>query len=183
MTDQISDQERANLPKSFHDDALNITYFYPNHFAPVTDRQDKEVNAVAENCVQTTLTAKSAIPAGPSSFVLTMIDNTCPDALREATSLGPFTRMQLLASSSNMATRPSAASQLATRSMGAPPPSPWPLFPVLLTNLTAPKRFTRPRPVLWVVFRAGGIRSLTPQTPPAAFFASTSAQRTAISSA
>ncbi len=95
-TDQITDQERANLPKSFHDDTLNITYFYPNHFSPVTAPQDKDANAVAEKCVQTTLTAKSAIPAGPSSFVLTMIDNTCPDALREATSLGPFTRVQLL---------------------------------------------------------------------------------------
>lgn len=96
MTDQINDRERANLPKSFHDDALNITYFYPNHFAPITAPQDKGANAVAEKCVQTTLIAKSAIAAGPSSFVLTRIDDTCPDVLREATSLGPFTRAQLL---------------------------------------------------------------------------------------
>ena len=32
---QLTGQERANLPKSFHDDALNITYFYPAHFDPL----------------------------------------------------------------------------------------------------------------------------------------------------
>jgi hypothetical protein len=93
---QITDQERANLPRSFHDDALNITYFYPAHFAPVAAPPDTEPNTVTAKCVQTTLIANSAMPAGPSSFVLSTIDDTCPDALREATSLGPFTRMQLL---------------------------------------------------------------------------------------
>jgi hypothetical protein len=96
ITGQISDQERANLPKSFHDDALNITYFYPAHFAPVATTPDTSANADTTKCVQTTLRANSAIPAGPSSFVLTSIDDTCPDTLREATSLGPFTRAQIL---------------------------------------------------------------------------------------
>jgi hypothetical protein len=91
---QTSEQERTNLPKSFHDDALNITYFYPSHFAPVAVAPDS--NPVTAKCAQTTLVAKSAIPAGPSSFVVSMIDDTCPDALREATSLGAFTRFQLL---------------------------------------------------------------------------------------
>ena len=93
---QLTDQERANLPKSFHDDALNITYFYPAHFAPITTPPDTAANDISAKCVQTKLIAHSDIPAGPSSFVLSMIDETCPDRLREATSLGPFTRIQIL---------------------------------------------------------------------------------------
>jgi hypothetical protein len=89
---QLTDQERANLPKSFHDDALNITYFYPAHFAPVPDRPGVSV----DKCAETTLIAESAIQAGPSSFVLSKIDDACPQLLRKATALGPFTRVQLL---------------------------------------------------------------------------------------
>jgi hypothetical protein len=93
---QLTDQERANLPKSFHDDALNITYFYPAHFAPVPDRPSVSADAVADKCAETTLIAESAIPAGPSSFVLSKIDHACPELLRKASALGPFTRVQLL---------------------------------------------------------------------------------------
>jgi hypothetical protein len=93
---QLTDQERANLPKSFHDDALNITYFYPAHFAPVSDRPGVNADTVADKCAETTLIAESAIQAGPSSFVLSKIDDACPQLLRKATALGPFTRMQLL---------------------------------------------------------------------------------------
>jgi hypothetical protein len=89
---QLTDQERANLPKSFHDDALNITYFYPAHFAPAPDRPAVS----ADKCAETTLIAESAIPAGPSSFVVSKIDHACPELLRKATALGPFTRVQLL---------------------------------------------------------------------------------------
>jgi hypothetical protein len=93
---QLTGQERANLPKSFHDDALNITYFYPAHFDPVTDHPGVSSYAVADKCAKTTLIAESAIPAGPSSFVLSEIDHACPELLRKATALGPFTRVQLL---------------------------------------------------------------------------------------
>ncbi len=93
---QLTDQERANLPKSFHDDALNITYFYPAHFAPVTDPPSVRTDAVADRCAETTLIAESAIKAGPSSFVLSKIDHACPELLRKATALGPFTRVQLM---------------------------------------------------------------------------------------
>jgi hypothetical protein len=93
---QLTGQERANLPKSFHDDALNITYFYPAHFSPVTDQPSASSEAVADKCAKTTLIAESAIPAGPSSFVLSEIDHACPELLRKATALGPFTRVQLL---------------------------------------------------------------------------------------
>ena len=90
---QLTDQERANLPKSFHDDSLNITYFYPAHFATVT--YPPSVTDVSK-CAETTLIAESAIKAGPSSFVLSKIDHACPELLRKATALGPFTRVQLL---------------------------------------------------------------------------------------
>jgi hypothetical protein len=93
---QITDQERANLPKSFHDDALNITYFFPAHFTPGPVPPDTDSNGTTTKCPHTSLLANSAIPAGPSSFVISTIDDTCPGALREATALGPFTRMQLL---------------------------------------------------------------------------------------
>jgi hypothetical protein len=93
---QFTGQERANLPKSFHDDALNITYFYPAHFDSVTDHPGVSSDAVADKCAKTTLIAESAIPAGPSSFVLSEIDHACPELLRKATALGPFTRVQLL---------------------------------------------------------------------------------------
>ena len=93
---QLSSQERANLPKSFHDDALNITYFYPAHFAPVAHLPGLSPDATTGNCSETTLIAESAVPAGPSSFVLSKIDHSCPELLRKATALGPFTRVQLL---------------------------------------------------------------------------------------
>ena len=85
-------QAQTNLPKSFHDDALNITYFYPAHFETVTDQP----GAATNQCARTTLVAESAIPAGPSSFVLSRIDHACPELLRRANALGPFTRVQLL---------------------------------------------------------------------------------------
>jgi hypothetical protein len=94
---QTTEQERTrNLPKSFHDNALNITYFYPAHFEPVTIQPAISTNVSTDNCAQTTLIADSAIPAGPSSFVLTRIDPACPKLVHKATALGPFTRVQLL---------------------------------------------------------------------------------------
>ena len=94
---QVTDHERtSNLPRSFHDDALNITYFYPAHFEPVTDQPGVSSDAGTDKCARTTLIADSAIPAGPSSFVLSRIDPACPELLRKATALGPFTRVQLL---------------------------------------------------------------------------------------
>ena len=83
--------QAQNLPRSFHDNALNITYFYPAHFETVTGRPD-----IADKCATTTLIAESSIPAGPSSFVLSKIDDGCPELLRKANALGPFTRLQLL---------------------------------------------------------------------------------------
>ena len=84
-------QMAEHLPKSFHDDALDITYFYPAHFETVTDQPGS-----SGTCATTTLIADSAIPAGPSSFVLTRIDPACSELIHKATALGPFTRVELL---------------------------------------------------------------------------------------
>lgn len=84
-------QTTERLPKSFHDDALNITWFYPAHFETVTDQP-----ASSDTCARTTLIADSAIPAGPSSFVLTRIEPVCSELIHKATALGPFTRVELL---------------------------------------------------------------------------------------
>lgn len=88
---QRPDQPTSNLPKSFHDDALDITYFYPSHFMPMLSGATP-----GPGCVQTTLSANSDVAGGASSFVLSTIDDTCPDTLREANALAPFTRAQIL---------------------------------------------------------------------------------------
>jgi hypothetical protein len=78
---------------SFHDDALNITYFYPAHFvqessgAPVAPGDESK-------CIKPSLFANSA--ADRSSFTLYTIDDTCPELLHRASDLGLFTRQQVL---------------------------------------------------------------------------------------
>jgi hypothetical protein len=93
---QTADKRTRKLPKSFHDDTLNITYFYPAQFEPVTDQPGADSDAGNEKCARTALIADSATPEGPSSFVLSSIDPACPELLQKASALGPFTRVQLL---------------------------------------------------------------------------------------
>jgi hypothetical protein len=94
---QTSDQTNPNLPKSFHDPALNVTYFYPGRFVPDPASIAPKPNAdPAPKCAHSTLFANSVTPVDTSSFVLSTIDNTCPNVLRGATLLGPFIREQIL---------------------------------------------------------------------------------------
>ena len=94
---QTSDQPNPNLPKSFHDSALNITYFYPGRFVPDPESIAPKPNAdAAPKCAHSTLFANSVTPVDTSSFVLSTIDNACPNVLRGATLLGPFIREQIL---------------------------------------------------------------------------------------
>ncbi len=96
----------SNLPRSFHDPLLNITYFYPGRFTAVpTEQPAAEQNpaqqspAAAQNpaqCVQSDLSGSSTSPVGNSVFVLSTIGNTCPGVLQGASDLGPFTREQIL---------------------------------------------------------------------------------------
>jgi hypothetical protein len=94
---QGPDQPNSNLPKSFHDSALNITYFYPNRFVPdPASLAPKPTADPTPKCAHSTLFANSVSPVDTSAFVLSTIDNTCPNVLHGATLLGPFVREQIL---------------------------------------------------------------------------------------
>ena len=85
------------MPKSFHDPALNVTYFYPERFIADPPSQSSSTSAAATpKCASSTLFGNSITPVDTSSFVLSTIDNTCPTVLHGATNLGPFVREQIL---------------------------------------------------------------------------------------
>src|SRR5882757_6832608 len=94
---QTPDQSNSRIPKSFHDSALNVTYFYPGRFVPDLESiSPKPGTDGAPRCARSTLFANSVTPVDTSSFVLSTIDNTCPNVLHGATLLGPFVREQIL---------------------------------------------------------------------------------------
>ena len=95
---QTPDQPNPNIPKSFHDPALNITYFYPGRFvADEAALTPKPTANPTPKCAHSTLFANAVTPVDTSSFVLSTIDNTCPNILHGAsTLLGPFIREQIL---------------------------------------------------------------------------------------
>jgi hypothetical protein len=94
---QTSDQSDPRIPKSFRDPALNVTYFYPGRFVPdPASLAPKPGTDGAPRCAHSTLFANSVTPVDTSSFVLSTIDNTCPNVLHGATLLGPFIREQIL---------------------------------------------------------------------------------------
>jgi hypothetical protein len=94
---QTANQPNPNVPKSFHDPALNVTYFYPGRFVPDPESVAPKPNADATpKCAHSTLFANSSTPIDISSFVLSTIDSTCPNVLHGATLLGPFVREQIL---------------------------------------------------------------------------------------
>jgi hypothetical protein len=94
---QTSDQPNPKVPKSFHDPALNVTYFYPGRFVPDPESlAPKPGTDGAAKCAHSTLYANSVTPVDTAAFVLSTIDNTCPTVLRGAILLGPFIREQIL---------------------------------------------------------------------------------------
>ncbi len=94
---QPADSPNPNLPKSFHDESLNLTYFYPGRFTPDPESiAPKPAADATPKCAHSTLFANSITPVDTSSFVLSTIDGTCPNVLRGATVLGPFVREQIL---------------------------------------------------------------------------------------
>jgi len=104
-SDQSSAQPNSNLPRSFHDQDLNITYFYPGRFVPdpasVVESTPKPQSTSSTTgdtpkCAHSNFFANSVTPVDTSSFVLSTIDNTCPNVLRGATTLGPFIREQIV---------------------------------------------------------------------------------------
>jgi hypothetical protein len=88
-------QGASGTIRSFHDDALDISYFYSGDFvsapsnAPVAPSNES-------TCIKQTLFANSVAAGDSSSFTLSTIDDTCPELLRRATELGTFTREQIL---------------------------------------------------------------------------------------
>jgi hypothetical protein len=102
---QPPDQPASNVPKSFHDPLLNVTYFYPGRFTPAAPDPAASPNGPGPSssaapphlCAESTLSASSISPVGTSVFVLSTIDNTCPNVLHGAsTDLAAFTREQVL---------------------------------------------------------------------------------------
>ncbi len=93
---QAPDRSNPDVLNRFHDDALNITYFYPSRFARLPFPPAIAVTSDTRKCVQPTLFANSITPIDTSSFALSTVDNTCPDVLRFATQLGPFIREKIL---------------------------------------------------------------------------------------
>lgn len=93
---QPNDRSNPDVLKRFHDDALNITYFYPSRFARLPFPPGTGLVSDTRKCVQPTLFANSITPIDTSSFALSTVDNTCPDVLRFATQLGPFIRERIL---------------------------------------------------------------------------------------
>jgi hypothetical protein len=98
LTAQPQPQDRGNpdVLKRFHDDALNITYFYPSHFVPVLSPPGTALTTDTPQCVRTTLFVNSVTPIDTSSFALSTVDKTCPALLRSGTQLGPFIREEIL---------------------------------------------------------------------------------------
>ena len=92
---QATSDHGSGTLKSFHDDILNITYFYPANFVPAPPASTPAL-AGTSKCMQPTLFAYSVTPIENSSFALTTIDNTCPEILRAASQSGPFTREQIV---------------------------------------------------------------------------------------
>jgi hypothetical protein len=92
--------------KKFHDDTLNITYFYPAEFMP-TPAASTPALAGTSKCMQPTLFAYSVTPVEYSSFAVYTIDSTCPRfyAVRASSALSPERRSCV--SSSSMAIRQS----------------------------------------------------------------------------
>jgi hypothetical protein len=95
---QTSETPNPNIPKSFHDPLLSVTYFYPGRFVPDPESIPPKpgTDGAAPKCAHSTLFANSVTPVDTSSFVLSTIDNTCPNVLHGATLLGPFIREQIL---------------------------------------------------------------------------------------
>src|SRR5580700_1053952 len=73
-------QAAPDTTKSFHDDALNITYFYSADFV-LAPSGATLASSDESKCIKPTLFANSAMAGESSSFTLSTIDNTCPEFL------------------------------------------------------------------------------------------------------
>ena len=88
---QVIDSASSGLPRSFHDDALNITYFYPTPFTAV---EDPPVPG-ASKCAQNVLTTNAINRIGSSSFTVSRLDTTCVGTPGDVNALPSFVRGQI----------------------------------------------------------------------------------------
>jgi hypothetical protein len=93
---QPHDRSNPEVLKQFHDDALNITYFYPSRFVPEPSNPSTAFATDTGQCIRTTLSANSVTQIDTSSFTLSTVDDTCPGFLRSGSQLGPFIRAEIL---------------------------------------------------------------------------------------
>jgi hypothetical protein len=93
---QRHDRSNPDVLERFHDDALNITYFYPSRFVPVPSPPSTGFTTDAPQCVRTTLFANSVTPIDTSSFAFSTVDKTCPALPHRGAQLGPFIREEIL---------------------------------------------------------------------------------------
>jgi hypothetical protein len=97
---QASAQSAAPALKSFHDQTLGVTYFYPGHFNAVVPLAPPKASLTKADttpqCVRTSFSAGSSPAMGDSAFVFSTIDGACPGILQQAQQLGSFTKDQIL---------------------------------------------------------------------------------------
>jgi len=90
-TSQVIDSPDSGATRSFRDESLNITYFYP---APFTAIEDPPVPG-ASKCAQNVLTTNAINRIGSSTFTVSRLDATCAGTPADANALAPFVRGQI----------------------------------------------------------------------------------------
>jgi len=109
----------------FHDDALNITYFYPSRFARLPFPPATALTSDTRKCVcsppySPTPSPRSTPPRSPSPLSTTRARSSCASPPNLALSSARGSR----ASSNSAANRASSKNLPATQSMATQPPSP-----------------------------------------------------------
>jgi hypothetical protein len=118
---QATSDHGSGTLKSFHDDILNITYFYPANFVPAPPASTLAL-AGTSKCMQPTLFAYSVTPIENSSFALTTID--VPRSCAPRANQAPSPENRLSVNSNSMATRQSFWRPPTTQSLATLLPSP-----------------------------------------------------------
>jgi hypothetical protein len=116
-------QAASNTIKSFHDDALNITYFYSADFVPASSGTPVAPGDESK-CIRPTLFTNSVTAGDNSSFTFSTIDNTCPNSSTERVNSGLSRASRSYFNLNSMVNRLSIRYQSSTQFLAIPPPSP-----------------------------------------------------------
>ena len=91
----LSQTPSAKGPRTFRDQSLGITYFYPQRFTPVALAPAKL--ETSQSCAHSSLSGSFSTPIGTSAFVISNIGDACPKVLQSAVqNLDNFTREQVV---------------------------------------------------------------------------------------